>query len=106
MPVCRPLVHRFSTPQFKHEQRYMREQSRSKVVGGSRTGKTIWTGVQRVLVEIYDELVLSVSGYTLNGDPLGPAQITQHMDAYHKVVAAQQLFRMPPQPDAEEGQAA
>jgi hypothetical protein len=105
----RPLVHRFTTPTFEQERRYMRDQAKSKVVGGSRTGKTIWTGVQRVLIELYDELVVSVEGYTLNGEPLDHMvgatireRIIQHMDAYHKVVAAQQLFRAPAQTEAEE----
>ncbi|MGB8887116.1 MAG: hypothetical protein WCC87_10365 [Candidatus Korobacteraceae bacterium] len=106
MFLHRPLVHRFTTPSFEHERRYMRDQSRSKVIGGSRTGKTVWTGVQRTLVEIYDELVVSVSGYALNSSPLGPGQITQYMDTYHKVVAAQQLFRAPAQVEpAEESEA-
>ncbi|MGC2108232.1 MAG: hypothetical protein WA655_01865 [Candidatus Korobacteraceae bacterium] len=102
-----PLVHRFSTPSFEHERRYMRDQSRSKVIGGSRTGKTVWMGMQHTLIDLYDKLVTSVDGYTANGNALGSrAKIVQYMDAYHKVVAAQQLFRAPAQLEPEEGEAA
>ncbi len=89
-----PLVHNFKSPTFEHERRYMRDSSRSLVVGGSRTGKTVWTGVQRTLIALYDELIQSVEGYSWGTDPLGaaPSKIAQYMDAYHKVVAARRLF--------------
>jgi len=102
MALYRPLVHNFQTPQFEHERRYMRDQARSKVVGGSRTGKTVWMGVQRTLAEIYDELIESVEGYTFDGSRLGHPNITRCMDTYHKVVAARQLFSAPQLDPAEE----
>jgi hypothetical protein len=108
MMLHRPLVHHFATPSFEDERRYLRDQSRSKVVGGSRTGKTVWTGVQRALVEIYDGLIQSVEGYSVNGASLAGAtkEIPTYMDTYHKVVAAQQLFKAPPADPAEEAEAA
>jgi hypothetical protein len=115
MMLHRPLVHHFATPSFEDERRYLRDQSRSKVIGGSRTGKTVWTGVQRALVEIYDELIQSVEGYTVNGSTLvqvngkiagATKEIPVYMDTYHKVVAAQQLFKAPPADPTEEAEAA
>jgi hypothetical protein len=94
MQSHRDLVHRFRSPEFEHQRRYMRDQSRSVVVGGARNGKTLWQGVQRTLMEIYDELIDGVEGYSFEGFPLQDIGIiVDRMDAYHKVVAAQQLFR-------------
>lgn len=99
----RPLLHRFATPTFDHERKFMRARGRSKVVGGSRTGKTIWMGTQRVLLELYDELIREVEGYTSGGKTLGnTGAIVAEMDAYHKVVAGQMLFQVPAQPEEAE----
>jgi hypothetical protein len=104
MLLHQPLVHHFGTPSFEHERRYLRDQAKSKVIGGSRTGKTAYMGTQRALVEIYDELIQSVEGYTINGQPVeDPAQ---WMDTYHKVVAAAQLFKAPPAEPEEAVEAA
>jgi hypothetical protein len=87
------LVHHFRTPTAEQAHRYMRDVSRSKVVGGSRSGKTIDLNAQPTLVALYDELIDSVEGYEVNGQPLiGADMIAREMDAYHKVVAAEQLF--------------
>lgn len=89
----RNLLHRFETPTAEHLHRYRREMSRSTIVGGSRTGKTIWRGAQKTLAAIYDELIAGVDGYTWQGSPLeGRQQIAEHMDTFHKVQAAGQLF--------------
>ena len=84
--------HIFATPTAEHVHRYMRQISRSKVVGGSRGGKTFYSGAQRVLVEIYDELICSVEGYSLHGAKLEGSPIDLRMDARHKVAAAARLF--------------
>lgn len=91
------LEHTFETPTWEHNRRYMRDLSRSKVVGGSRSGKTVWSGAQKTLAAIYDELIVSVSGYTWDGIALcdgtwAKSELVERMDTYHKVVAAQQLF--------------
>jgi hypothetical protein len=88
------LRHNFASPTAEHFHRYQRDLSRSYIVGGSRGGKTIYRGAQKTLIEIYDELIQSVEGYTLNGQPMGSqSNIVYAMDAYHKVVAAAYLFR-------------
>jgi hypothetical protein len=87
------LVHHFNTPSIDHQRRYSRESSRSVVVGGSRTGKTIWRGVQSTLVAIYDELVTGVEGYELGSETeLNVDEIRASMDSYHKIAAAEALF--------------
>jgi len=89
------LKHVFSTPSEEQHRRYTRESSRSRVVGGSRTGKTIYQGSQPLLAKLYDELVISVEGYAVNGVPLTNDRnaIVREMDMMHKVMAAQELFQ-------------
>jgi hypothetical protein len=89
------LKHVFSTPSEEQHRRYTRESSRSKVVGGSRTGKTIYQGSQPLLAKLYDELVISVEGYSLGAVPLTDDRnaIVREMDMLHKVIAAQELFQ-------------
>ncbi len=89
------LKHVFSTPSEEQHRRYTRESSRSKVVGGSRTGKTVYQGSQPLLAKLYDELVISVDGYSVNGVPLTDDRnaIRREMDMLHKVIAAQELFQ-------------
>ena len=87
------LKHLFKTPTAAHQKRYNQAASRSVVVGGSRTGRTIYTGAQETLCDLYDELVLSVDGYAVKGEPLaGLDQIRSYMDLHHKFTAAQELF--------------
>jgi hypothetical protein len=97
------LCHRFRTPSAEHQRRFSRDASRSRVIGGSRTGKTQWLGAQATLAELYDELVLSVDGYTVDGAELCDKrdEIVQYMDTYHKVAAADLLFS-PAQPNISE----
>ena len=88
MRLASRLVHKFESPSFDQARRYRRDLSRSKQVGGSRTGKTVWMGAQRTAAALYDELVVAVSGYTFNGAPLsGREEIVNAMDTYHKVAA-------------------
>jgi len=88
------LCHRFKTPTDEQQRRYSRDSSRSVIVGGSRKAKTRWLGPQATLVELYDELIVSVEGYAMNGGDLGGDRdaIVSWMDAYHKVAAADILF--------------
>jgi hypothetical protein len=87
------LYHEFKSPTTEQFRRYRRDVSRSYIVGGSRTAKTVWRGAQKTLAELYDELIVSVEGYILNGAPLtGPLNIAANMDTYHKVAAANHLF--------------
>lgn len=87
------LIHRFEPPTAAHAERFSREISRSQVVGGSRTGKTIRQARHGILARLYDELVISVEGYAVSGKPLeGREQIAREMDVFHKVAAAGELF--------------
>jgi hypothetical protein len=103
------LVHRFGPPSAEQKRRYYNAGSQSVVVGGSRNGTTIYGKRHRVLLDIYDELVLDVDGYSIGNRELhDPAEVRREMDSYHKFIAAQQIF-VPLQPAteaAEEAQAA
>ena len=88
------LRHNLNTPSVEQQRRYSRDMSRSQVIGGSRAGKTRWLGAQATLVDLYDELIVSVEGYAVNGEPLTDDrdEIIASMDTYHKVAAAESLF--------------
>jgi len=89
------LKHTLQTPTEKQHKRFANENSRSIVIGGSRTGKTIYRASYPLLAALYDELVISVDGYSIDGQPLTTDReaIVKHMDMLHKVMAAQQLFQ-------------
>lgn len=88
------LKHFLKSPTDAQHKRYSAEASRSRVVGGSRSGKTIYGNASPLLAKLYDELVVSVDGYTFNGEQLStPDVIRREMDMLHKVMAAQELFR-------------
>jgi len=88
------LCHRFKTPSAEQQRRLSRDASRSVIVGGSRRGTTRWLGSQATLAELYDELIVSVEGYTVGAEELGADRdaIIREMDTYHKVAATDQLF--------------
>jgi hypothetical protein len=87
------LEHVFESPTAEQNRRYRRDDSRAQIIGGSRKGTTIFHGAQRALAALYDELIVSVAGYAVNGVALeGREEIARHMDTYHKVAAASQLF--------------
>lgn len=87
------LIHKFETPTAEQNRRYRRDDSRAQIISGSRKGTTIFHGAQRTLAALYDELIVSVAGYAVNGVALeGRDEIARHMDTYHKVAAAAQLF--------------
>lgn len=90
----RGLCHRFKTPSSEQQRRVSRDASRSRIIGGSRKGTTVWLGAQATLAEIYDELILGVDGYMVKGVELNDDRdaITASMDTYHKVMAADVLF--------------
>lgn len=88
------LIHRFAHPSIDQLRTFNRESSRTRVVGGSRTGKTIWPGRQDLLAKFYDQLIASVDGYSYQGTELNDnvELIREQMDTQHKVAAAQALF--------------
>jgi|SRR6185437_14052695 len=101
MRKFRGLRHSFQTPTAEQQHRYSRDASRSVLVGGARNGKTRWLGPQSTLLALYDELVLEVDGYTVNGEVLDRDGAIANMDGYHKVAAAAELFS-PAAPDVSE----
>jgi hypothetical protein len=94
------LRHNFKVPTAEQQRRLSRDGSRSRVIGGSRNGKTQWLGAQATLAELYDELIVSVEGYAVDAEPLTD-NIGEWMDLYHKVAAVDVLFA-PAAPKVEE----
>lgn len=87
------LVHRFNTPSADQRRRFQRARHRVRVVGGSRSGRTMISCTLSLLAKLYDELIQSVEGYSVNGRPLGGRdEVIREMDAYHKASAAAALF--------------
>jgi hypothetical protein len=100
------LVHRFNPPTAEHKRKYNRAISQTRVIGDARSGTTVFQGRQRLLVDFYEQLIASVEGYALRGQPLtSPEQIRAEMDAVHKIVAVQQLFASPTEKQEEEAAA-
>jgi hypothetical protein len=88
------LKHIFNTPTEAQHRRYLREASRSTIVGGSRSGKTLYRGAQLLLAKLYDELIVKAEGYAFEGEPFtANTQVIAGMDMLHKVMAAQELFQ-------------
>lgn len=86
------LRHNFKTPTADQQRHFSRDSSRSRVIGGSRNGKTQWLGAQTTLADLYDELIVSVDGYTVDGETPDREAIVEYMDTYHKVAAVDVLF--------------
>lgn len=91
------LIHRFKTVGLEHQRRFNRATSEARVVGGSRQGRTIYPGRHKLLAEMYDELIVSVDGYTFEGTALGEnvELIRREMDTFHKVASVTDLFTAP-----------
>lgn len=94
--VFKGLKHVLATPTEAQYRRFARENSRTRILGGDRSGTTQYPGAQSLLAELYDELVVSVEGYVVDGAPaasLSREGIARHMDMHHKVIAALQIFQ-------------
>ncbi|ABF42419.1 hypothetical protein Acid345_3418 [Candidatus Koribacter versatilis Ellin345] len=102
MQLYTGLLHRFGMVTVEHERRYNRAMSEARVVGGSRTGRTIYPGRHKLFAELYDDLVVGVAGYTVNGTALveNKALIREEMDTFHKVSAVACLFEKPEREEA------
>ena len=88
------LVHRFQQVTLEHQRRYNRATSEARVVGGSRSGRTIYPGRHGMLADMYDELIVEVNGYAFKGG-MDTAAIKAEMDTFHKVAAVTELFAVP-----------
>jgi hypothetical protein len=97
------LLHRFMPPTLEQKKRFMRGGAINRVIGGARNGSTtVYSLKNKMLLELYDQLIQSVDGYGVAGRPLESVeQIRREMDGYHKVEAVAQLFNtMEAQPEA------
>jgi hypothetical protein len=100
MSYYKNLKHRFTPAKPEHQKKFFRVQSESRViVGGDRKGRTLYGKHEPALIEIYNELIADVDGYSVGGTSLsgrGGKVISAEMDSGHKVVAVRQLFAIPP----------
>lgn len=88
------LVHRFRHPSAEHLKRFHFESSRVIVRGNAENGVSIYPSRQGAAMSLYDELIDSVEGYSVNGEPLeGAEAIRREMDGAHKAAAALELFQ-------------
>ncbi|MDP9264074.1 MAG: hypothetical protein M3O85_07130 [Acidobacteriota bacterium] len=101
------LTHILKPPASEHRRRFACAMSESRIIGGSRgessyRGRTVHSSDQCILADLYDELVVSVSGYSVARRPLeGTEQIRREMDGWHKISVMSKLFAGP---HAEEGE--
>ncbi len=87
------LVHRFRPPTLDAERAYRRLLAETLIVRGTRTPRTLLPARLPGLVKLYDQLIVGVEGYVVNGQPPASGlQIAQTMDAWHKRAAVQALF--------------
>lgn len=90
------LVHRFTPPSAAQSQKWNRAAGESRVVGGSRRMQTVRAGKHGLMADLYDELIISVDGYSVGGTALADAAaVKREMDTFHKVAAIRLLFAAP-----------
>jgi hypothetical protein len=94
MKQYRGLIHHFGMPSAEQRRRVLKAKNRAFVVGGSRNGATVIPSGHPVLVKLYDELIESVEGYSVDGRALtGKDQVVREMDAFHKAAVVARLFQ-------------
>lgn len=86
------LVHVLRRPTARQQKEFSRIVSTAIYVRGSRTGKSLLPSRLRELSRFYDELLMDVRGYALNGAPATRQDALRHMDALHKQTAVSALF--------------
>jgi hypothetical protein len=89
------LVHHFKPPTPKQRIEYSRVQADSYTIKGMKSGKdkVILPSRLAAYVRFYDELILSVEGYSINGNAFDSREdAIRYMDAQHKRMAIQFLF--------------
>ncbi len=96
------LVHTLQRPTIRQQKEFSRVVSTAFYVRGSRTEKSLLPSRLREMVRFYDELVVAVRGYSLNGAPATREDAIKWMDALHKQTAISALFSFEdstPEPD-------
>lgn len=96
----RNLIHHFKTPTPKQRERFRQAFFETRRINGfTRRGAPIFLApvqpmTAHTLAALYDELIVSVDGYAVCGQPLGTnrLKIIHYMDTFHKVTAARPLF--------------
>ena len=100
MCMHRHLGHKFKVPSGQQKEQLRRANAGIwRSAGWSRRGTPVFLAslsseADHVLAALYDQLILSVEGYSQGGQPLhgDRAEIARSMDAFHKVTAARSLF--------------
>lgn len=88
------LLHRFKHPTVDQLARFNFEASRVITRGMAPNTVSIYPSRQAVAMKIYDELIESVGGYSINGKAIeGAESICREMDGAHKAAAALQVFQ-------------
>lgn len=96
----RNLTHYFKAPTAKQRDRFRQAFFDARRINGfTRRGAPIFLAptqpmTAHALTALYDELIVRVDGYAVDGEPLGTncREIIRHMDTFHKVTAARPLF--------------
>lgn len=87
------LIHRLRQPSIQQLAYFNRESSRVSVRGDAEYGVTVYPSRHAIAMKLYDELVESVDGYSVNGEPLvGKEAISREMDGAHKAAVALEIF--------------
>jgi hypothetical protein len=87
------LVHRFRQPSIADLKKFNFESARTRVRGTADAGVTTYPSRQAIGMKIYDDLIVSVDGYSSGGSPLiGAEAIKREMDGAHKAAAALAIF--------------
>jgi hypothetical protein len=87
------LLHHFRHPSIEQLREFNFETSRTRILGTGLDGVTVYPARQAIAARLYDQLIESVEGYSVGGQPLAGAEaIATEMDGMHKATAAMQLF--------------
>ncbi len=86
------LVHILRRPTARQQKEFSRTVSSALYVRGSRTEKSLLPSRLREMVQFYDELILELRGYVVNGAPAAREDAVKWMDALHKQTAVSALF--------------
>jgi len=87
------LVHRFRRPKAADRSRWKRAHAGAYHQREGKVERSVMPSRLPAQVAFYDEFVLGVSGYALDGQgELARDELLREMDAYHKSVAVRGLF--------------